>query len=213
MAIKNSSGKYIFITDADCHVNRTWVQEGLNCLETDCLGVEGSVVYVAEDFQPTFSTVFMENYTGGHYMAGSVAYRKDVLENIGGFNEKINYFTDRDVGLKVKRLGPVCFNRNMVATHPLFMQTPSGLLKSARRIETRVYLFKMFGDKVFAKGRIVNPFNLATIFFPGAIFVRFSKGKFERKEDYELLPFTYFYAILERIHLWKACVKNRVFFI
>jgi glycosyltransferase involved in cell wall biosynthesis len=213
IAIKHSTGKYIFCTDADCTVNETWIEEGLRCFETGCLGIEGKLVYVSPNYEPTFSTQFMDNKSGGHFMTASVAYRKDIIEAVGGFNEKINHFADRDLGLKVTKLGKVCFNENMIAVHPLVFQTPKGLIKSASRIEGRVYLFKRFGERVSIEWRLVDPFNLAKIFFPELILVSLVFNKFKQKEDFRLLPFTYLYAVLERLHIWKACVKYRVFLI
>ena len=213
IGIKHANGKYIFCTDADCTVSKTWIEEGLSCFAAGCVGVEGQLIYVSENYQPTFSTQFMDNKTGGHFMTGNVAYRKDMIKEIGGFNEKINHFADRDLGLRVVKLGKVCFNKNMTAVHPLIIQTPKGLIKSASRIEGRVYLFKRFDDRVSISWRVVNPFNLAKIFFPELTLLTLFSGRFKRNEDYRLLPFTYLYAILERLHIWKACAKYRVFLI
>jgi glycosyltransferase involved in cell wall biosynthesis len=213
IAIKHSTGKYIFCTDADCTVNDTWIEEGLNCFKTGCVGAEGKLVYVSPNYQPTFSTQFMDNKSGGHFMTASVAYRKDIIEAVGYFNEDINYFADRDLGLKVAKLGKVCFNKNMIAVHPMVTQTARGLIRSASRSESRVYLFKKFGERVSIVWRVVNPFNLAKIFFPELILISLFFGSFKTKEDFRLLPFTYLFAILERLHIWKASAKNRVFLI
>jgi hypothetical protein len=155
----------------------------------------------------------MEINSGGHYITGCVAYRKDMILAAGAFNEKINYNTDRDLGLKISKFGRVCFNKEMIAIHPLVRKTPLSLLKSASHIESRVYLFKTFRDAEFISGRVVNPFNLATIFFPGSILIMLFIRKFKRREDYALLPFLYPFAVLERIYMWKASVKYRVFLI
>jgi GT2 family glycosyltransferase len=175
--------------------------------------VEGKLVYVSENYQPTFSTQFLENIKGGHYTTGNVAYRKDLIEAIGGFNEIINWYRDRDLGLRVAKLGKICFNENMLAVHPLVMQTPTGLIKSAKRVESRVYLFKKFGDRVSTYWRIMKPLNLAKIFFPPLILMSLINGRFKTREDLRLLPFTYLFAILERFHIWKACAKYRIFLI
>lgn len=213
IGIKHARGKYIFCTDADCTVNKTWIEEGLSCFAAGCVGVEGKIIYVSENYKPTFSTQFMENRTGGHFMTGSVAYRKDVIEAVGGFNEEIAHFADRDLGIRVTKLGKVCFNENMIAVHPLVIQTPKELIRSASRIESRVYLFKRFGDRVSTSWRVVKPFNLAKILCPGLILVSLFFNRFKSNEDYKLLPFTYLFAVLERLHIWKACAKYRVFLI
>ena len=213
IAIKHSVGKYIFCTDADCTVNETWIEEGLHCFKANYIGVEGSLIYVSENYQPTFSTGFIENRNGGHFMTGNVAYQKDIIEAIGGFNEKIKYLADRELGLKVTKFGKVCFNRNMISVHPLVIKTPSLLIRSASRIESRVYLFKKFKDKTCISWRVMSPFNLAKILFPALILLSLFANRFKSREDYKLLPYTYLFALLERFHIWKACVKYKVFLI
>ncbi len=61
-SLKYARGKYIFFTDADCTVAPNWIEEGLKYLENkNCIGVEGKVTYVSEDYEPTFSDHVMEN--------------------------------------------------------------------------------------------------------------------------------------------------------
>ena len=213
IALNDSSGKYIFFTDADCTANKKWIEEGLSSFENGYVGVEGKLVYVSENYQQTFSTKFFENMEGGLYCTGNVAYRKDLIEAVGGFNERINWYRDRDLGLRITKLGKIHFNEDMIVVHPLVIQTPKGLIKSARRVESRVYLFKIFGDRVSIAWRIINPLNLAKIFFPPIILISLLHGRFRTKEDFSLLPFTYLFAILERFYIWQASAKYRIFLI
>jgi glycosyltransferase involved in cell wall biosynthesis len=215
MGLKRASGKYIFFTDADCTVSKDWIEEGLSCFADGCVGVEGRIIYVSENYQPAFSDYVMENRDGGKFMTGNAAYRKDIIEAVGGFNEKIRYLTDRDLGFKIIKHGKVCFNKNMIAVHPQVTLTPKGLIGMAKngRIGDRAYLFRRFGDKELISWRIVNPFNLAKIFAPELILVSLFFKRFRRKEDIDLLPYAYVYAVLERLHLWKACAMYRVFLI
>jgi glycosyltransferase involved in cell wall biosynthesis len=209
--IKQTLGTYIFMTDSDCVLSKDWINEGLKSLSENNVGVEGRVVYVSESYEIVFSDYVMKNDTGGNYMTGNVAYRKDVLELVGGLNEEIRYFSDRALGLKVKKLGRIAFNRNMTVTHPNVKKTPKTLMRLAIRVEDRAFLFREFkdrGDGVIV-GRILQPFNLAKIFFPPLIFASLFFTRLKR-EDYSLLPFTYVYAVLERLHFWKSCARNRV---
>ena len=212
-AIMHSKGKYIFCTDADCTVNKTWIKEGLSCFEANYIGVEGSLIYVSENYQPTFSTGFMENRTGKHFMTGNVAYTKEIIEAVGGFNENLSSFVDRDLGLKVTQLGKVVFNKKMIVLHPLVLHTSGMLMRFAKRIEGRVYLFKRFGDRICISWRVMKPFNLAKILCPPLILLSLFTNRFKNNEDYKLLPFTYLFAVLERFYIWRACVKYRVFLI
>jgi glycosyltransferase involved in cell wall biosynthesis len=213
IGLKHASGKYIFFTDADCTVSKDWIEEGLSCFADNCVGVEGRIIYVSENYQPAFSDNVMENRAGGKFMTANVAYRRDTIETVGGLDERIMYRTDRDLGFRVMKHGKVCFNKNMIAVHPQVILTPKKLISMASAIGDRAYLFRRFGDKELISWRILTPFNLAKIFAPELILVSLFFNRFRRKEDFELLPYTYVYAVLERLHLWKACATYRVFLI
>jgi GT2 family glycosyltransferase len=175
--------------------------------------VEGRIIYVSENYQPAFSDNVMENRNGGKFMTASIAYRKDIIEAVGGLNEDLRHRTDRDLGLRIIKHGKVCFNKNMIAVHPQVILTPKMLISMASAIGDRAYLFRRFGDKELISWRILTPFNLAKIFAPELILVSLFFNRFKRKRDFDLLPYTYVYAVLERLHLWKACARYRVFLI
>lgn len=210
----HAAGKYIFFTDADCVVAKNWIEEGLKNLEdANCVGVEGKIFYVSEHYTPTFSDHAMENRNGGNFMTGNVAYKEKIVKLVGGFDERISYLSDRDFALRIMKQGKMCFNKDMIAYHPKVTVTPQKLIKSVAIIENRVYLFKRFGDKKEISWRVVNPFNLAKILFPPLILVSLFFSKFETEDDFKLLPYTYVYAVLERLHIWKTCARERVFLI
>ena len=211
--LKHARGRYIFFMDIDCIVFKDWIKEGLSCFTDDCAGVEGRIIYVSENYQPTFSDNVMENRTSRQFMTGNIAYRKDIIEAVGGFNEETHYHSDREIGLKIIKHGRVCYNKNMIAVHPPVTLTPDRFISMAIHVEDRVHLFKRFGDKVFISWRIFKPFNLAKIFFPALILVSLFFGRFRKKEDFDLLPYTYVHAVLERFYLWRACARARVFLI
>jgi len=212
--IKRASGKYVFFTDADCVVNRKWIEEGLRCFEKDCVGVEGRIVYVSENYQQVFSDYVMENRNGGQFMTGNMAYRRDIVLAIGGLDESLTYLSDRALGLEVsKRYGHVCFNEDMITVHPWVQMSQKRLFKSVSSIEDRIYLFKKFGDRPQLSWRIMNLRNFIMILCPELIFASFFLHSYKKKEDFRLLPFTFVAAIVERIHIWKASAKYRVFII
>jgi glycosyltransferase involved in cell wall biosynthesis len=209
-----AAGKYIFFTDADCVVAKNWIAEGLKYLEdADCVGVEGKVLYVSEHYKPTFSDHVMKSRNGGSFMTGNVAYEKSAVRSVGGFDERMSYFSDRDFALRIMKQGEICFNKDMIVYHPRVTMTPERLIKSAAFVENRVYLFKRFGEKNQISWRVVNPFNLAKILFPPLIFVSLFFNKFETENDFKLLPYTYVYVVFERLHIWKTCARERVFLI
>jgi glycosyltransferase involved in cell wall biosynthesis len=212
--LKFSRGEYIFFTDADCVVNKNWIEEGLKSLDDQkYVGVEGKVYYVSKDYKPTFSDHVCKNEHGGNFMTGNIAYRKSIIESVGGFDERYDYHEDRDLALRILKRGKIPFNPNMIVYVQQQTFTPKDVIRSATHVKNRVYLFKRFDERKQMFGRIVDPWNLAKALFPPLILVSLFFNKFKTRDDIKLLPFTYVRAILERVELWKTCAKERVFLI
>lgn len=213
--VEKAAGEYIFFTDSDCTVSKTWIEQGLKFLkDPNCVGVEGRIYYVSENYEPTFSDHVMENRCGGHFMTGNMAYKKRIIESIGGFDERLTYLEDRDIALRIMKHGKICFNPKMIVYHPKVTLTPKEYIKTAARIKNRVRIFKKFGDqRDFLLWRIFFPINLVKIFFPPLVFSSLFFEKFRTSSDFKLLPFMYVYAICQRLQLWKECARERVFLI
>jgi glycosyltransferase involved in cell wall biosynthesis len=211
--LKKATGCYIFYTDADCTIEDDWIQEGLNSLrQPKCVGVEGKIVYVSKNYQPTYSDHVMENLYGGNFMTGNAAYRVDILRSVGGFNEKLTYLEDREVAFKIMKFGKILFNPNMIVYHPKVVLTPKRYIKSAAYTKNRIYL-KRFGDKKCFLGPIIFPGNLLKILFPPAILASLFFNKFKTSDDYRLLPLAYVFAVSERLNVWLEGARERVFVI
>jgi len=211
--IKRASGKYIFFTDADCIVDRNWIVEGLRCFRKGYVGVEGKITYVSENFQQTYSDYVMENRYGGKFMTGNAAYLTNVVRSVGGLIESLSYFSDRALGLEVSKHGEICFNRSMVVIHPWVQMTPKKIFKTISSVEDRIFLFRRFGDRELLTWRIMDIRKFAVLLCPEVLFASFLFNSYKKKTDFELLPFTFIAAIVERIHVWKASARNRVFII
>jgi glycosyltransferase involved in cell wall biosynthesis len=212
--VKLAKGEYLFFTDGDCVVLKNWIEEGLKYFENaEVVGVEGKIIYVSKDYKPTFSDGVQENRNGGNFMTGNIAYRKKIVEMVGGFDESLTYLEDRDLGLKIIKHGKICFASDMVVIHPRVILTPKKFVKAAANNVNRVYIFKKSGIKEFIAWRIYCPINLAKILFPPLIFSSLLTKRFKNSDDFKLLPYWYIYVIFERIQLWKTIVSERVFLI
>jgi len=212
--IKLSQGKYIFFTDGDCIVSKNWIDQGIKSLKaTECVGVEGKIYYVSEEYRPTFSDYISENKYGGQFMTGNIAYKKSVIESVGGFDERYSYFEDRDLALRIMKRGKICFNPNMIVYVQQQTRTPKELIESASHIRNRVYLFKKFRERKLMLWRIVYPLNLAKALFPPIVFVSLFFHRFRKLDGFKLLPYVYIHAIYERLQLWNECAKERGFLI
>jgi GT2 family glycosyltransferase len=213
--LSNKDSKYLFFTDGDCTVTKNWIEQGLIYLkekEYDC--VEGLTYYVSEQYEPTFSdgTYIRENKEPGRYMTCNIAYKKSVIENVGGFDEKYIYLSDRDLALKVAKAGgQLSFNPEMIVYHQKITLKPRNLVLSGKRIRDRVLLYKKYKDKQNRIWRIMYPKNLLQLIFPPFVFLSLFRRRYKTKEDYILFPFIYIMLLYERLNLWNVCIQEKVF--
>jgi len=212
--LKHSHGDYVFFTDGDCVASKYWIEEGLKYLNTpNCIGVEGKTYYVSKEYKPTRSDDVVENKKGGLFMTCNIAYKKTVLKEIGGFDERFTFHEDRDLGLRALKYGRICFNPQMIIYHQKKIFKPMKFVKNGKILRNRVLLYKKFRDKPLFVWRIANPKDLASIIFPPLIFTRLFGTSFKSKDDFNLFPFIYLRLIYERIEFWDMCVRERIFII
>ncbi len=208
--------EYIFFTDSDCMVSRTWIEEGLKYLDKpDSAGVEGKTFYGSEEYTPTRSDAVMENRFGGEYLTCNICFKKSFIERVGGFDESFTYHEDRDLALKIMKVGKIFFNSKMVVKHQIKKFSPKQFVLTGRRLRNRVLLYKKHGDKPDALflGRIVYPKDLIKIAVPLLLFGSFYKNAYKSKEDFKIFPFLYVKLIYERLNFWDMCARERVFLI
>jgi GT2 family glycosyltransferase len=212
--LKYATGNYVFFTDGDCLVSKTWIEEGLKHLKTsNSIGVEGKTYYVSKEYKPTRSDDVVENKNGGQYPTCNMAYKKSVLNNIGGFDERYTYMEDRDLALRASRFGKISFNPNMVVYHQKKTLTSREFVQKAKIIRNRVLIYKKLHDTSFFTWRIVFPMNLVAIFFPPLIIHSFFSRRYRTKEDFDLFPFIYVGLIYERLNFWDMCAREKIFLI
>lgn len=221
--VELAEGNYIFFTDADCIVSKKWVEQGLKSLrEQDLIGVEGRTYYVSEKYQPRYSDAhsYVENSKGGQFMTCNMAYKKSIIEYLGGFDERYVNAEDRNLALRAMKIGKIQFNPEMVVYHQKITRKPKKFGQMLKNIKYShpvplILLYKESGNKPFSLWRIVNPLNLATILFPPLVLTHllFNFNSFKGMEDFNLLPYVYLDAMVERLQLWQSCARERVFLI
>jgi len=129
LGVKNSQGEIIVFTDADCVVARDWIKNILKYFENDpTLGVVGgpylpldqhsliaqySAAYVNTYF-PSESGIAAHQSIG----TGNAAYRRKVIEEAGGFDERLDIGEDIDLNLRISNLGyKLFFARDVIVYH------------------------------------------------------------------------------------------------
>ncbi len=208
--------EYVFFTDSDCTVSRTWIEEGLKYLDKPgSVGVEGKTFYGSKEYKPTRSDAVMENRFGGEYLTCNICFKKSIIEQVGSFDESFSYHEDRDLALRMIKVGKIIFNPKMVVHHQIRKFSPKQFVLTGRRLRNRVLLYKKHGDKPKALflGRIVYPKDLIKIIFPLLLFGSFYKNTYRSKEDFKIFPFLYVKLVYERLNFWDMCARERVFLI
>jgi GT2 family glycosyltransferase len=212
--LKHANGDYVFFTDGDCAVSKSWIEEGLKYLKTvDVIGVEGKTYYVSKEYKPTFSDEVVENMAGEQFMTCNIAYKKTVLESIGGFDERFTYLEDQDLALRALKYGKICFNPQMIVYHQKKTLKPNQFVKKGKILRNRVLLYKKFREKTLFGWRIVFPKDLIALMFPPIVFTSLFRNVYKSKDDYALFPFIYVRLIYERLEFWDMCARERIFLI
>ena len=89
---------------------KNWLEEGLTLLKgADCAGVEGKSYNVSEDYKQTFSD-HVYNMSRGGFMTNNMAYKKSIVKDVGGFDERYTFHEDRDLGLRIQKVGKIKYN-------------------------------------------------------------------------------------------------------
>ena len=215
--LKLAKSELVFFTDGDCAVSEDWIEQGLKCLEKEgIVGVEGRTYYISKDYKHSFSDRIIKNDKPGQYMTCNMAYKKSVIERIGGFDERHTYMGDRDAALKAMKFGRIDFNADMVVYHQKRTFTPKQFVQTGgSRIRNRVLLYKRYGKRSDARvaWKVFYPRNLLLILFPPLVFGSFFRQRYKTKEDFALFPYIYVRVIFERLNIWDMCAKERVFLI
>jgi len=209
--IEKASGSYIFFTDADCMPTKYWLEEGLKILETgEYVGVEGKTYYETQQ-ETTVSDYNTHQFVAGEFMSCNIAYRRDILEKINYFDPIFrNGHEDRDLAFRALRFGKIYFSQHMLVSHQKKRLTIKALLNKARRSDNIVDFIKKHKSHPRLKMNILYPERLFVIFCP---FVLIFAVSYRSVYDFILVFFKYIFYIYERVIIWKAAIRNRIFII
>jgi glycosyltransferase involved in cell wall biosynthesis len=142
--IINSSGSIIGFTDDDCVVSNNWIKSAVDTLRknAEAVGVSGAVVTEGNCKSkyriPRRVTVLSDE---GSYVTSNIFYRKQVLVDIGCFDESMKYLEDIELGWRAEEKGQIIFNPNMLVKHKLFCMSFFQYLKKMNFIEYWVIMY------------------------------------------------------------------------
>ena len=141
--IRAATGSLVCFTDDDCIPDELWLESAIAALESDpdAVGVEGPTV--CEPFDPLYR-VGPRNDRPGAFWTCNVAYRRDELLAIGGFDETFPhpFCEDRDLGARMSARGSILFAERMRVVHPPRPLRMADLVRSAVWLESEWHLYR-----------------------------------------------------------------------
>jgi glycosyltransferase involved in cell wall biosynthesis len=213
IALKAARGKYVFFTDADCSVNRCWLENGLRILENeDVVGVWGRTMY--ENPVPSIEdriTFFDE--TSNSYATCNIAYIREHLAAVGYFDPVFKYGReDTDIAMRLLKIGKIKYLSDMIVIHR------SRPWKFSRLVEyddhypdSEVVFLKRYPEYpsgvLIGTFRILYPKVLLGIFFP---FLFLFYYRINCARHLFLLPLRWIKFIIQRYILIKAAIREKV---
>jgi glycosyltransferase involved in cell wall biosynthesis len=210
LALASSRGQAVFFTDGDCRPDRHWLEEGLRTLrENNAAGVEGLTFYECPGMTG-LGDCGTHQFAAGEFMTCNSAYRRGELERVGGFDPAFRRgHEDRDLAFRIGTAA-IVFNRHMIVAHQRKLHSPRALWRMAERAADMVYFQKKHGRQHPLRGRILYPGRLLTILFPPLLLF---KESIRSARDIAMLPAFYAFAVRERLLIWRAAWKQRMFIV
>jgi GT2 family glycosyltransferase len=133
LGIQGSRGAVVLFTDDDTVPSKGWIDAACAFLDahTSHAGVEGPVDTPPFDWLYEHS---LANDAPGAYWTCNIAYRRHVLEQLGGFCEDFPFphCEDRDLAYRALEVGPVGFAAEMCVTHTPSRQSLLTLIRRGR---------------------------------------------------------------------------------
>jgi len=211
-SVSLAKGQYLFFTDSDCIVDKNWLKEGLRTLKnTACVGVEGYTYYIIPGYNPTLSDRLPGTVESPRqYMTCNMAYKSIYIKEVKGFNNYLGYNEDRELAIKIKKIGKINYNNRMIVKHQKKTWTIVEYIKSGRRASNRVLLFKYNNEKNAFYSRILYPENLLKILFPPLLIYTFFNNRICNWNDMKIFLAIYPKLIYERYNIWKTAIKEKI---
>jgi len=108
LGIKNATGEIICFTGDDCVADKYWIEKLVDGFTDEKIGGVGGeiVAYNPKTLAEKYGNPFDQKRNAKEYLlTGNAAYKKHILEKIGGFDSNLRSLVDPDLGIRVKAEG------------------------------------------------------------------------------------------------------------
>lgn len=220
--IKQAAYDFIAFTDDDCIVDKNWLKELSEGFSNDEIGlVIGQIFYSNKNYQGYFPERLVSNLNARWPMGANVAYRKNIFDTCGDFNNFFFKYNNEDSEMAIRVIDKgFLFSRsiNAIVYHQKMDWSVRSLLKSAKNASVWPVLKKqyprsylIFGPPV-KFGLVVNPEDyvyllFAPIFIPLLLIRYILHGKRNLKIFFTKWPI---YLFLRRYYIYKEAIQNKV---
>ncbi len=142
--IRLAQGDIIVFLDSDCIPQAGWLEVLAESFrETPSLvGVEGRTL--PEPGPRTLMDHYIDNPNGGYYWTCNMAYRKEALLSIGGFDEGFPLASGEDIDLahRMQQFGPLGFAPGALVHHLVLPRSFARHLRTARTFSSMIRLHR-----------------------------------------------------------------------
>jgi glycosyltransferase involved in cell wall biosynthesis len=208
--IRQAAGEVVFFTDDDVCADRDWILNGLRHFDDDTVvGIEGRIIYVAVDYSPQYSDRIVQNLHGAQYMTANVAYRKIALARGGLFHEDLRQFEDRDLALRLRKLGRIVFADDAVVRHQKESYTIRSFMREAEEVALQLDFERLHGETSNRVGPIAYPGHLLTILFPPLVLSKLVVNRYRSWRDLLMFSLIYPRLVWERCLIWRWALRNK----
>jgi glycosyltransferase involved in cell wall biosynthesis len=117
--IEEACGELVAFIDDDCEASPQWLARLVEAFEAnpEALGVQGKTV-TDHALSTPFTRQIEQLSAGQPYRTCNVAYRRQVLLDLGGFDPRLIRGEDVALSMRVLERGPIVFAPDAVVSHP-----------------------------------------------------------------------------------------------
>ena len=123
LGAKSARSGIVAFTDNDCLPEKDWLRNiASKFKDPQVIGVEGKIT---TDYPRKLFTSAPENLSGGRFTGANTAYRKEIIEKAGYYDEKIGFWReDSEFAFRAMQFGKIAFAEDAVVYHPLRKDPP-----------------------------------------------------------------------------------------